>query len=87
MQSFETILFYDPIITLKTYNDWSSNLIILPMWVNQEYPPTNLQCSVFTGVVTSVLLVQIIGNIILFGHMNASVANWHASQDPVFISK
>jgi hypothetical protein len=63
------------------------NLIILPTWVNQEYPPSNLKCSVFTGMVASVLLGWIIRNIILFVHTNATVANWHASQDPVFISK
>jgi hypothetical protein len=34
MQSFETILFYDPIITFETYNDWSfqrsTSLFYLP---------------------------------------------------------
>ena len=50
--------------------------------INQGYPPSNLQCSIFTGMVASVLLVQIIGNSIPFVHTSATAANSHANQDP-----
>ena len=58
------------------------NLIILPIQANQGYPPSNLQHSIFPGMVASVLLVQIIGNSIPFVHMSATAANSHANQDP-----
>jgi hypothetical protein len=45
-------------------------------------PPSNLQCSIFTGMVASVFLAQIIRNSIPFVRMNATTAYSHASQDP-----
>jgi hypothetical protein len=56
--------------------------IISPAWAYQGCPPSNLQCSVFTGMVASVFLVWIIGNSIPFVHMNATTAHSHDSQDP-----
>jgi hypothetical protein len=56
--------------------------IISPTWAYQGCPPSNLQCSVFTGMVASVFLGWIIGNNIPFVIMNATTAHSHASQDP-----
>jgi hypothetical protein len=56
--------------------------IISPIQAYQGCPPSNLQCSVFTGMVAHVSLVWIIRNIIPFVRMNATTAYSHASQDP-----
>jgi hypothetical protein len=56
--------------------------IISPIRAYQGCPPSNLQCSIFTGMVANVFLAWIIGNSIPFVCMNATTAYSHASQDP-----